>query len=395
MIPRLIASQLIDSISKFPAVALLGPRQVGKTTLVRAIADELADKAIYLDLELPSDRSKLSDPEWYLAAHENRLVILDEIHRTPEIFGVLRAIIDQRRRKDIQIGQFLLVGSASVNLLKQTAETLAGRIAYLELTPLTARETITFSPQALDQLWVRGGFPGSFLASDDFSSIQWRRSFIQTYLERDIPMLGPRVPVDVLHRFWQMLANSHGQLLNAARFAGALGVSGQTIARYLDLLAELLLIRRLQPWAAHISKRLVRTPKVYLRDSGLVHALLGIESRENLHGHPIIGSSWEGFVIENIISSVPAGTNAWFYRTSAGAEIDLILEFNPKEMWAIEIRNSVGKPHPTKGFQIACEDIQPARRIVIYAGEEASAFDHATDLMPLPAILELLSDEDQ
>jgi predicted AAA+ superfamily ATPase len=190
-----------------------------------------------------------------------------------------------------------------------------------------------------------------------------------------------------------MLANSHGQLLNAARFAAALGVSGQTIARYLDLLADLLLIRRLQPWAANVSKRLVRTPKVYVRDSGLLHGLLGIESRESLHGHPIIGSSWEGFVIENIISSAPAGANAWFYRTSAGAEIDLLLEFDLKEMWAIEIRNSVGKPHPTKGFQIACEDIQPARRIVIYAGAEACAFDHATDLMPLPAILELLSDE--
>jgi uncharacterized protein len=395
MIPRLIASQLIDLISKFPAVGLLGPRQVGKTTLVRAIADELEDKAVYLDLELPSERAKLSDPEWYLSAHENRLVILDEIHRTPEIFGVLRGIIDQRRRKDIRIGQFLVVGSASVNLLKQSAESLAGRIAFLELTPLAARETVPFPGQTLDQLWVRGGFPDSYLAADDAASLQWRLAFIQTYLERDIPMLGPRVPADVLHRFWRMLANSQGHLLNAARFAAALGVSGQSIARYLDLLEDLLLIRRLQPWAATVSKRLVRTPKVYLRDSGLVHALLGIESRESLHGHPIIGSSWEGFIIENIISSAPAGTKAWFYRTSAGAEIDLLLEFDSNEMWAVEIKNSVGRPLPTKGFKIACEDIRPARRIVIYAGDEPYSIDHSTDLMPLPAILDLFASENE
>ena len=391
MIPRLVTSQLKEMISRFPAVGLLGPRQVGKTTLARAIADELADRAVYLDLELPSDRAKLSDPEIYLSAHENRLVILDEIHRTPDIFQVLRGIIDQRRSKGIRAGQFLLLGSASIDFLKQSAESLAGRIAYLELSPFTARETVPLTSQILDRLWVRGGFPDSYLASDDSASFQWRLAFVQTYLERDIPALGPRVPAETLHRFWQMLANSQGQLLNAARLAGGLGVSGQTIARYLDILIDLLLARRLRPWMSNSSKRLVRSPKVYLRDSGIVHALLGIQSRESLLGHPIIGLSWEGFVVENVISAAPTGSKAWFYRTSAGAEIDLLLELDSKNLWAVEIKRSVSNPHPTKGFQLACEDVKPMRRVVIYAGEDHYNIDRSVEVLPLSVALELLA----
>jgi predicted AAA+ superfamily ATPase len=393
MVPRLITSQLKDMMSHFPAVGLLGPRQVGKTTLARAIADELADKAVYLDLELPSDRAKLSDPELYLSAHENRLVILDEIHRTPGIFQVLRSIIDRRRRKGIRTGEFLLLGSASIDLLKQSAESLAGRIAYLELTPFTARETDSIEPNSLDRLWVRGGFPDSYLASDDSASFQWRLAFVQTYLERDVPALGPRVPAETLYRLWQMLANSQGQLLNAARLAAGLGVSGQTIARYLDILVDLLLARRLQPWMPNLSKRLIRSPKVYLRDSGIVHVLLGIQNRENLLGHPIVGSSWEGFVAENLISAAPTGCRAWFYRTSAGAEIDLLLELGSKKMWAIEIKRSISNPHPTKGFQLACEDIKPTRRIVVYAGEDQYSIDRSTEVLSLSAALESLAKE--
>jgi hypothetical protein len=382
---------LNDAISRFPAVGLLGPRQAGKTTLARAMADELADKAVYIDLELPSDRAKFSEPELYLSAHQNRLVILDEIHRAPGIFQVLRSVIDQRRHEGILAGEFLLLGSASIDLLKQSAESLAGRIAYLELTPFTIKETFKLASNSPDQLWVRGGFPDSYLAADDSASFQWRLAFIQTYLERDIPALGPRVPAETLHRFWQMLANSQGQLLNAARFAAGLGVSGQTVARYLDILVDLLLVRRLRPWTPNLSKRLIRSPKVYLRDSGIVHALLGIQNRENLLGHPVIGPSWEGFVAENLISAAPARSNSWFYRTSAGAEIDLLLELDSKTLWAIEIKRSVSNPHPTKGFKLACDDVKPTRRIVAYAGEDQYNIDKSTEVLPLSAIVESLT----
>jgi predicted AAA+ superfamily ATPase len=374
-------------IGRFPAVALLGPRQAGKTTLARALADEFGNKAVYLDLERPSDRAKLADAELYLSAHENQLVILDEIHRAPGIFQVLRGIIDKRRHKGIRVSEFLLLGSASMDRLKQAAESLAGRIAYLELTPFMVREIETLGTNAIDLLWVRGGFPDSYLAPDDSGSFDWRLAFIQTYLERDIPALGPRVPAETLHRFWQMLAHSQGQLLNAARLAAGLGVSGQTVARYLDILVDLLLVRRLQPWTPNLSKRLVRSPKVYVRDSGIVHALLGTPGHEQLLGHPIVGPSWEGFVIENLISAAPAGANMWFYRTSAGAEIDLLLDLGPNKLWAVEVKRSLSNPHPTRGFHLACEDVKATRRLVVYPGEERYRIDPLTEVVSLPALL--------
>lgn len=386
MISRLAASRLQDLLDSFPAVALLGPRQAGKTSLALALADELAGQAVYLDLELPSDRTKLSDAELYLSAHENRLVILDEIHRVPGIFQTLRSLIDRRRRRRKRTRQFLLLGSASMDLLQQSAESLAGRIAYLELTPFTAAEIEALGTPAVDRLWVRGGFPDSFLAADDAASFQWRLAFIQTYLERDIPALGPRVPAETLRRFWQMLAHNQGQMLNAARLAASLGVSGQTVARYLDLLVDLLLVRRLQPWTSNASKRLVRSPKVYVRDSGIVHALLGIPGQEPLLGHPVAGPSWEGFVVENLLSAAPPGAKAWFYRTSAGAEIDLLLELGPKRRWAIEVKRSLS-PHPSKGFHLACEDVKPTRRLVVYPGQERYRLDAATEAIPLSALL--------
>lgn len=395
MVQRLAKTRLIQLLARFPAVALLGPRQVGKTTLALSLTGEpeTDESPLYLDLELPSDRTKLADPELYLSEHEGRLVILDEIHRLPGIFQTLRGLIDRRRRKGKRSGQFLLLGSASIDLLQQSAETLAGRIAYMELTPFLEREVTDLAPNASQSLWVRGGFPDSFLAQTDGESFEWREAFIQTYLERDVPSLGPRIPAETLHRFWRMLGHNQGQMLNAAQLAAGLGISGQTVGRYLDIMVDLLLVRRLQPWSSNVGKRLVRSPKVYIRDSGLLHALLGIRDQEMLLGHPVVGSSWEGMLIENILSSVPAATQAWFYRTSVGAEIDLVLEAAPKQRWAIEIKRSISDPKPSKGFYIGCEDINATRQIVLYPGDEMFKLDAKTTVMPLQALLSELPPE--
>jgi predicted AAA+ superfamily ATPase len=387
VINRQIKQRLEQRLRKFPAVALLGPRQVGKTTLALALAETQKDEALYLDLELPSDRAKLTDPELYLSRYEDRLVIFDEIHRLPGIFQTLRSLIDRRRRKNKRNGHFLLLGSASIDLLQQSAESLAGRIAYEELTPFSIAE-VGNNPGAADTLWVRGGFPDSFLAENDQSSLEWRTEFIQTYMERDVPALGPRIPAETLRRYWQMLAHNQGQMLNAAQIASGLGISGTTVARYLDIMVDLLLVRRLQPWASNAKKRLVRTPKVYVRDSGLVHALLGIRNQEELLGHPVVGSSWEGWIVENILNALPSSARATFYRTAAGAEIDLIVEFNARERWAIEIKRSVSDPSPSKGFYVGCEDIKAVRRIVLYPGEEAFKLNAGTEVMPLKSLLE-------
>ncbi|HMJ60700.1 MAG TPA: ATP-binding protein [Bryobacteraceae bacterium] len=392
VIIRQVHDRLKALLSRFPSVALLGPRQVGKTTLAEQVADELGHKAVYVDLELPSDRAKLSDPELYFAAHEKQLVILDEIHRAPGIFQTLRSIIDRRRRKGQRTQQFLFLGSASIDLLKQSAESLAGRIAYLELTPFLISE-IDGAEQhgAADRLWVRGGFPDSYLAPDDAGSFDWRLAFIQTYLERDLPALGPRLPTETVRRFWQMLAHSQGQMLNAARLAAGLGVSGQTVARYLDTLVDLLLVRRLQPWTANASKRLVRSPKVYVRDTGVAHALLNIPDQETLLGHPVAGPSWEGFVIENLIAAAPAGAKPWFYRTAEGAEIDLLLELGAGGRWAIEVKRSLSNPAPSKGFHLASDDVKATRRLVVYPGKEPYRIDAKTEVTPLDRLVRSLN----
>jgi uncharacterized protein len=387
MIERAIKPVIKDLLTRFPAVGLLGPRQVGKTTLAHSLASELKDSSIYLDLELPSDRAKLSDPELYLGQHEESLVILDEIHRLPGIFKTLRSLIDRRRRKGNRSGQFLLLGSASIDLLQQSAETLAGRITYQELRPFSEPEIANVRPDAGDQLWVRGGFPDSFLAADDKESFEWRSAFIQTYLERDVPALGPRIPAETLRRYWQMLAHNQAQTLNAAQLASGLGVSGHTVARYFDIMVDLLLVRRLPPWSSNAKKRLVRTPKVFVRDSGLVHALLGIREREELLGHPIVGASWEGMVIENVLGALPANAQTSFYRTSVGAEIDLIIEFGAKDRWAIEVKRSIGNPAPSKGFYIGCQDIRATRQIVLYPGTESYKLDPKTEVMSLDVLL--------
>ncbi len=329
--------QAVES-DDWAAVALLGPRQVGKTTLAHAVAEQT--EALYLDLEAREDREKLTDPALFLRAYEDRLVILDEIHRVPELFQALRGLIDQGRRRGRRHGRFLMLGSASIDLLRQSGESLVGRIAYVEMGPLDVLEA---GQKEADRqaLWLRGGFPDSFLARSDAESLMWREDFIRTYLERDVPQFAPRKPAETLERFWTMLAHSQGTLLNASRLAAGLAVTMPTVVRYIDLLVDLLLVRRLPPFHANTGKRLVKSPKTYVRDSGILHALLGIEDHNALAGHPVVGASWEGFVLENLLAVAPARTQASFYRTSAGAEIDLVLDLPKGERWAIEVKRGL------------------------------------------------------
>ncbi len=366
MIKRKLLPEIESMLSRQAAVGLLGPRQVGKTTLALQIAE--SRPSIYLDLESPSDREKLAQAELYLPQHEDKLVILDEIQRAPDVFQVLRGLIDQGRRKGKGTGRYLVLGSASQDLLQQSSESLAGRIAYAELGGLTALE-VEEDRLIQDRLWLRGGFPESFLAKAEASSVAWREDFIRTYLERDIPKLGPRIPSETLRRFWTMLAHHQGMMINGARLAAALGVSGQTIGRYLDLLTDLLLVRKLQPWRSNAGKRMVKSPKVYVRDSGMVHRLLGIDDTEALLGHPVVGASWEGFVIETLISAIHGYPEAYFYRTAAGAEIDLVLNLPGNRRWAIEIKRSL-TPKVGKGFHHGCVDINPDARFIVYPGKE-------------------------
>jgi predicted AAA+ superfamily ATPase len=365
---RLALAELRHALDQFPVVALLGPRQVGKTTLATTLADALGPGRVrYLDLESPGDRARLTDPEAYLEAQRGRLVILDEIHRAPDLFSVLRGLVDRRRRAGMRTGQFLVLGSASLDLLRQSSETLAGRIAFVELPPVRVDEIDT-GARATNQLWVRGGFPDSLLARSDAASLTWRRAFVRSYLERDIPQLGPRVPAETLRRFWTMLAHGQAQQLNAARLATGLGVSGQTVARYVDLLVDLLLVRRLPPWSGNSAKRLVRSPKLYVRDSGVTHALLGIGSLEDLLGHPVAGPSWEGFVLEQLLTAETA-VNASYYRTSAGAELDLVIAGRRAQTYVVEVKRA-SAPTVGPGFWNGCEDVGAKEAIVAYSGDE-------------------------
>lgn len=383
---RTLAAQLLDALEHSPAVALLGPRQSGKTTLALEIAD--ARPAIYLDLESEQDRAKLAQSELYLADHVDKLVILDEVHRAPGLFPVLRGLIDRARREGRRTGLYLLLGSASLDLLKQSGETLAGRIAYLELTPFHVLETGERSP---DELWLRGGFPESLLAPDDARSLRWRLDFIRSYLERDIPQFGPRIAAETLRRFWTMLAHHQGGLLNTAQFARNLDVDVKTAGSYLGLLADLLLVRRLPPWHANLGKRLVKSPKVFIRDSGLTHALLNIPDKETLLAHPVQGASWEGFVIENLLANVDAMVQPYFYRSSGGAEIDLLLAWPDGRLWAIEIKRSL-TPKLERGFHSACADLKPERRFVVYPGSERYRMAEDIEAMPLPMLAGMLRD---
>jgi uncharacterized protein len=387
MIERDIEQKVLQALNRQAAVALIGPRQVGKTTLALEITKNQA--AVYLDLEAHEDRQKLINPTLFLTKNEDRLVILDEIHRMPELFQTLRGLIDHGRRKGLRVGRYLILGSASIDLLCQSGETLAGRIEYINMGPLSILETCSTSAFDPSMLWMRGGFPDSYLAENDENSYAYRRNFIRTYLERDVAQFGPRIPAETLERLWIMLAHSQGQFLNAARLAGSLSISAPTVSSYVDLLTDLLLVRRLRPFHANTKKRLVKAPRIYVRDSGLTHALLGIADYNQLSGHPVFGMSWEGFVIENLLCVAPDRTTASFYRTSAGAEIDLLLELPGGEIWAIEIKSGLG-PKLQKGFHNAIEDINPDRSFVVYAGSDRYPVTETTDAISLTELAQEL-----
>lgn len=384
MLKRRFTGRLVYLLNHYPAVALLGPRQVGKTTLALEVAAGRPSR--YLDLESPSDRARLADPEQYFADHERELIILDEVHRMPDFFQILRGVIDRGRRRGSKTARFLLLGSAGIDLLKQSGESLAGRISYLELAPF---DVLEIPPNDIDELWVRGGFPSSFLAGTDELSFKWRQDFIRTYLERDIPQLGSRVPAETLRRFWTMLAHSQTEMLNAANIARGLGVNGKTVASYLDLLVDLLLVRRLPAWHRNEGKRLVKSPKVHVRDTGIVHALLGLRTKDDILGHPIAGQTWESFVIENLLAATPEGTEASFYRTSAGAEIDLVLRFSDRALWAIEVKRS-SAPKLQRGFHLACEDLKPQQRFLVYPGVERFSVGDRTEAIGVVTLAEQL-----
>ena len=362
---------LKEALANMPVVVLLGPRQVGKTTLARQIARDGGKKAVYLDLELDSDLGKLDDPESYLRRFENQLLIIDEVQRKPDLFRILRGLVDLRKRAGEKAGQFLLLGSASRELLQQSSETLAGRIRYLQLSPFSALEVYQPDPLGfgMEKLWFRGGFPDSYLASTDDESWEWRNDFISSYVERDIPLMGPQVPATRMKRFWMMLAHYHGQQVNSAEIGRSLEVSHTTIKSYLDTLTDFYMVRQVQPWAGNTKKRLVKSPKIYLRDTGLLHKLLNISDFDSLLGNPVLGASWEGFVAENIIVNLSSKWQYSYYRTTAQTEIDLVLEGPHQQVWAVEIKRS-SAPKLSRGFHAACEDIRATHKFVVYSGTE-------------------------
>lgn len=386
MLERTCYQHLIGALDRSAVVIMTGPRQVGKTTLARQVA--AGRPSVYLDLERPSDLVRISDVESFCAANRDRLVVLDEVQRTPEIFAPLRAIVDEYRFEGRPTGHFLLLGSASLELLRQSSETLAGRSTLIELGPVDAVEYPS-AEGSLDRLWLRGGFPLSLLADDDDLSLEWRREFVRSYLERDVPQFGFRVPAETLRRLWTMLSHGQATTLNLASLAAGLGISGQSVARYVDLLVDLLLVRRLPPLLPNLRKRLTKSPKVLVRDSGIVHALLGLRSINDLLGHPVVGGSWEAFVIENLIRAGQPGITPFYFRTQAGAEIDLVLELEGGERWAIEIKRSL-TPKVSKGFYIAADDIEATRRFVVYPGAHAFSLRQGVIATPLPELMRML-----
>ncbi|OGQ23434.1 MAG: ATPase [Deltaproteobacteria bacterium RBG_16_71_12] len=382
-VERRLAAEVTRELRRFPAVALLGPRQCGKTTLAKEVAKQRQpgrDPAVYLDLEKPSDQAKLRDPEVFLRRHAGRLVCLDEVQRVPGLFEVLRALIDEDRRP----GRFLLLGSASPALLRQSSESLAGRASLLELTPLLLPEVAPGRHASLERLWLRGGFPDSVLAANDEASLDWRGHFVRTFLERDIPQLGFRVAANTLRRFWRMCAHLQGQVLNLSALGRSIETSHTAARHHLEILEQTFVVRSLPALEANLGKRLVKSPKVYLRDSGVLHALLDIETEDDLAGHPVFGASWEGFVIEQTLA-VATGWRASFYRTAQGAELDLVLEKRNRRI-AVECKAS-SAPTVSRGFWTALADLGIREAYVVARVEEAFPLGKKVEALPLLALL--------
>lgn len=386
MIPRRLQNLLLDRLSNSPVVALLGSRQVGKTTLARDLISEKPSH--YLDLERPSDLAKLADSELYLGRLAGHLVILDEVQRLPGLFPVLRSLVDERRRAGERNAQFLLLGSASPDLLQQSSETLAGRISYLELTPLLLAE-LDESPASMERHWFRGGYPDSYLAASDGAAMQWCEDFITSYVERYLPQLGITATPLQLRRFCSMLAHQQGGLVNLSQTGNALGLDGKTVRHYLDLLEGLYLVRSLPAWSRNAGKRLVKSAKIYWRDCGLLHHLSGLRDLEQLLGHPLCGHSWEGYCIEQILGQLPANTRASHYRTHAGAEVDLVLEHPNGEIHAIEIKRTLS-PKLTPAFRESMITIGASKGTYLLPAGEAYPLSEQVEAVGLPEFLQSL-----
>lgn len=386
MLERQITRKLQATIAQVPAVALLGARQVGKTTLAKTVAKSI--DSIYLDLEAPEDLLKLSDPTSFLSAHADKLVILDEIQRSPELFPVLRGLIDRNRERGRRAGQFLLLGSASMDLMRQSSESLAGRMSYIEMSGLNLTE-IDGNRQHRQTLWLRGGFPDSYLATDDDLAMDWLENLVRTYLERDVPQMGFRVPATRLRRLWTMLAHLQGETINYSKLAANLEVDAKTVRNYIDILTDLLLVRRLEPWHANVKKRLVKSPRYYVRDSGILHRLLGINRYDELLSNPVLGKSWEGFAVENILSVLPSRAEACFYRTAAGAEVDLVIKTPSSEIWAVEIKHGVA-PRLSKHYSQICDDVGATHKYILYGGDDEFPVGNDVKIISLPGLMERL-----
>lgn len=389
-LPRSLTEELEARLADSAAVVLLGPRQVGKTTLAREVADAWPHGSVYLDLENPAHRRRLSDPGAYLRAQAPKLVLIDEAQRDPALFEVLRGIIDENRRAGHRTGQFLLLGSASLSLVGLT-ESLAGRVSYLELTGVLPNEAASAQVEA-DQLWVRGGYPDSLLAPDASTSLRWREDLIRSYLERDIPFFAPRIPAETLRRLWTMVAYQSGSLLNASSLGQALAVKGQTVDRYLDLLADLYLVRRLPSWHVNVGKRVTKAPKILVRDSGLLHALLGLATIDEVLSHPVAGHSYESFAVETLISSVGQSYRPHHYRTAKGDEINLVLERGGKPSIAIEIKRSTA-PTVSSSLLRARDDLGAPDTYLVHPNTEEGEYrSHDVTVIGLTELVERLRD---
>jgi predicted AAA+ superfamily ATPase len=380
--PRIAENDVLTSLKRYPVTALLGPRQCGKSTLAKALLREKAD-ALYLDLERPSDLQKLEDPEWFLSTQANRLICLDEIQRTPELFPILRSLVDEHDHP----GMYLILGSASRDLIKQSSETLAGRISFKRLTPLLWNEIS--SDFTIEQYLARGGFPRSILAPSDEQSFVWREDFISTFLERDLLQFDGFTPV-TMQRLWQMLAHSNGQTVNYSKLGESLGKSHTTVRRYIDLLEGAFMLEQIKPYTGNTKKRLIKSPKVYITDTGLTTALLGLKNFEQAAGHPVFGSLWELAVLANIKGHFPK-LDVSFYRTNHGSEIDFVLSDAEKTI-AVECKASVS-PSLSRGSYNAIEDISPQKTYIVSPVDRGYPMKPGIDVVSLRELILKLKNE--